>query len=240
VIRIRYAELPSGLHVRTEALDGQVTIWLQQGLTAAERRAALRRVRRSSRMGVGPDLPRRPYARALSADRLRTAAGGLLGAVRTHPALLTPLIVACLAVAGYLFVASAPLRAHPMLAAAGDGLPAVPGGAADPSGLGLDPPAGGGSLSHRSADIRRLTRLQHHDRRGHGPTALAGQRGGRPGRAQPPGQVRPAAPSPPSGPLFPATEADGRVLHRDPGRRQGTPRPPAPPHPGGGLARLGG
>lgn len=198
MIRICYAELPCGLHVRTEAVDGQVTIWLQQGLSASERRAALRRVRRSSRMGLGPDLPKAPLTRALAADRLRTSAGSLVAVFRTHPALLTPLIITVLALGGYLFVASAPLRQHPELAGPGDRPPASFGEEPLP-GIGPGPPGGGGRRSAPGG----AERSQHRSRPGHDP---------RPGGAPSPGPspVPPGeGPSPGPAPSPPGVPSHG-------------------------------
>ena len=57
MIKIRYADLPGGLHVRVEARGKDTIIYLLPGLTVAQRRAALRRARSSARMGHGPRLP---------------------------------------------------------------------------------------------------------------------------------------------------------------------------------------
>jgi hypothetical protein len=196
VIRIRYAELSCGLHVRTEAAAGQVTIWLQRGLSGSERRAALRRVRRSSRMGLGPDLPKAQLARALAADRLRTGAGSVVAVVRTHPALLTPLIVTVLAVGGYLFVASAPLRQHPELAGPGDRHSASFGDN-PPSAISPAPPGGGGRGSAPG-------RGQHRPGPGHGPRPGEAP-SPQPGPSSPPSQ----APSPGPSPTPPGAHSHG-------------------------------
>src|SRR5580704_8387422 len=88
LIKIRYADLPAGLHVRAAA-DGRHTIvYLLPGLTRAERRAALLRIRRSAELGHGPRLPAR--------DRAAATARNGAAAFRAHPLLLLPpvLIVA--------------------------------------------------------------------------------------------------------------------------------------------------
>jgi hypothetical protein len=229
VIRICYAELPCGLHVRTEAQDGQVTIWLQPGLTGAERRAALRRVRRTARMGLGPELPKTQYARALAADRLRTGAGRMIAVVRTRPVLLTPVIVAILAVAGYLFVASAPLRAHPELTGRGDRQ-----SLASPPAIGAAGRDGPGRNAVRDRHGRNLQR--HHPRR----PARRGQapRAGRGGIAPPHGILpaghgitRRAGQVPGEAPSF--SHAHGHGGLRQHGVRFSMLMPPAPPRPAG-------
>jgi hypothetical protein len=101
VVKIRYAELPAGLHVATR-VDGQGTIiYLLPGLTPAQRRAALIRVRSSARMGQGPELPRLQMTMAVAADRVRVTAGNCGVAVRRHPMLVFPpmILLVCGAVA---------------------------------------------------------------------------------------------------------------------------------------------
>jgi hypothetical protein len=89
VIKIRYreaAELSPGLHAAAVADGRNTTVFLLPGLTAAERRAALRRLRLSARMGYCPPLPAGQLALALAADRVRTTVGQLGTLVRSHPA----------------------------------------------------------------------------------------------------------------------------------------------------------
>jgi hypothetical protein len=62
------------------------TVFLLSGLTAAERRAALRRLRLSARMGYCPPLPASQLAFALVADRIKTTVGQIGTLVRSHPA----------------------------------------------------------------------------------------------------------------------------------------------------------
>ncbi len=57
MIKIRYTDLPAGLHIGGGPRKDTV-IYLLPGLTAAQRQAALRRARSSARMGHGPRLPR--------------------------------------------------------------------------------------------------------------------------------------------------------------------------------------
>jgi len=89
VIRIRYRganELAPGLPATAERHGRVITVYLLPDLTAAERDAALRRLRQSGRRGYGPRLPAVPLALALLAAWLRTATtrSGLV--FRRHPA----------------------------------------------------------------------------------------------------------------------------------------------------------
>ena len=111
----------TGLHGRTERGARGVTIYLLPGLTAGERRAALRRLRQEASRGLGPPLPRSHLAVALGLDRVRTAARIAKAIVRLHPAVtLLPgaLVVALLA----LFVAASAEGARVDLAKTGVGL----------------------------------------------------------------------------------------------------------------------
>jgi hypothetical protein len=93
MVKIRYSELPAGLHVRAEARGRDTVIYLLPGLTPAQRRAALIRVRSSSRMGHGPRLPAASMAMAVGADRLRTTVTNGAAAMRGHPVLLLPPLI---------------------------------------------------------------------------------------------------------------------------------------------------
>jgi hypothetical protein len=57
MIRIRRSALPPGLFARAEAQGRSTVIYLLPGLPAADRRAALLRLRRNGRLGYGPALP---------------------------------------------------------------------------------------------------------------------------------------------------------------------------------------
>ncbi len=92
MVKIRYAELPAGLHVVTEERDGYTVVFLQPGLTPPQRRAALTFARLSARIGHGASLPPVDLAFALAADRTRTTGRNLFTALRRHPMLLLPLV----------------------------------------------------------------------------------------------------------------------------------------------------
>lgn len=86
MIKIRYVGLPEGLHARAEALGRRRTIYLVPGLSAAQRREALGRLRREARIGHGPPLPAPGLALAVAVDSAKTTARNGVAAVRCHPA----------------------------------------------------------------------------------------------------------------------------------------------------------
>src|SRR5258708_34620473 len=89
MIRIRYRgsnELSPGLHAAAEQRGRGTTVYLLSGLTAAERRSALRRLRLTARMGHCPRLPAGQLAVALLMDRIRTGIGRTAAVLRLHPA----------------------------------------------------------------------------------------------------------------------------------------------------------
>jgi len=114
MVKIRYAELPAGLHVATEAGDRCTIVYLQPGLTKAQRKDALTVARRTARFGHGPSLPTLDMAFALAADRTRTAARIFTTAMRKHPLLLLPLValVAGIIAAGVLASAAVVITPH--------------------------------------------------------------------------------------------------------------------------------
>jgi hypothetical protein len=104
MVKIRYAELPAGLHVATEAGDRCTIVYLQPGLTRVQRKDALTVARRTARFGHGPSLPTLDMAFALAADRTRTSTRIVTSAMRQHPFLLLPVValVAGIIAAGVL------------------------------------------------------------------------------------------------------------------------------------------
>ena len=137
MIKIRYADLPPGLHARAEANRRHAIIYLRPGLTHAERRAALLRVRRSASMGHGPRLPAGRVAAAVARDRITATTRNGAAAFRAHPLLLLPPV---------LIVASATL-VYVMLSAVSITFPhATPG-----------PPAAASSASKSRSAPRRAS-----------------------------------------------------------------------------------
>jgi hypothetical protein len=93
MVKIRYSELPSGLHVSATKHGRRAIIYLKPGLTHAERHAALVRVRSSGRMGHGPRLHALGLAVAIGADWVRGTTRNGVTAVRSHPLLLLPPLI---------------------------------------------------------------------------------------------------------------------------------------------------
>ena len=165
LIKIRYADLPPGLHVRAEANGRHTIIYLLPGLTHAERRAALLRVRRSASMGHGPRLPASRVAAAVARNRITATTRNGAAAFRAHPLLLLPpvLVVASATLVyvmlsavsitfphagpgqpGALAPAPGQARARPGSSTGDQGGPQAPGGQAGP---GSGPASGSGSGS---------------------------------------------------------------------------------------------
>jgi hypothetical protein len=178
LIKIRYADLPAGLHVRAEASGRNTIIYLLPGLTHAERRAALLRARSSASMGHGPRLPAAGVAAAVARDRVAATARNGATAFRAHPLLLLPPV---------LVIASATL-AYVMLSAVSITFPeATPGGTAHsaPAAPGPAPGARGGGPGTSPARTSPSSRRS------------ASPRPSRPGSSAPPGGSGSPRPEPP-------------------------------------------
>jgi hypothetical protein len=110
MIKIRYRdpnEFSPGLHAAAVRHGRGTTVYLLSGLTVPERRAALRRLRVSARMGHCPRLPAGLLVLALIADRIRTAAGRAGAVFRSHPAGSTvPVMVVSAGVAAFLLLST--------------------------------------------------------------------------------------------------------------------------------------
>jgi hypothetical protein len=148
MVKIRYAELPAGLHVATEA-DARCTIvYLKPGLTHAQRKDALTVARRSARFGHGPSLPTLDMAFALAADRTRTTGRIVASAMRKHPLLLLPLLVLILGIiaAGILASAAVGVTVPPPVPSAESGgmVPVNIGRLVPPVASHVPGPVGGG------------------------------------------------------------------------------------------------
>ncbi len=127
MIKIRYSDLPAGLHVRTSVQGRHTILYLLPGLTATQRRAALHRARSNARVGYGPRLPPAGVACALAADRIKMTARNSLAAVRVHPAFLVPVvIVAVSVVVAYLLLVSVSIRFRSPQAAGPGGRGGIP------------------------------------------------------------------------------------------------------------------
>jgi hypothetical protein len=160
MVKIRYSDLPAGLHVIAESDRRGTVVYLLPGLTSAQRRAALGRVRSSSRMGQGPALPATAMAAAIAADRVRTTARTGAAAMRGHPVLfLPPLIAVVVSGIAFMLISAVPVTAatHDKAAAS---LPTLPVGSGSPS------------VGHRHHPHHRGSKARH--RGGPGPHRLAG------------------------------------------------------------------
>ena len=144
MIKIRYSDLPAGLHVRTAVQGRHTILYLLPGLTIAQRRAALHRARSSARVGHGPRLPTAGIAVALSADRIRTTARNSLAAVRVHPALFVPAMIVVISVAvANVLLATVSIRFRPPETAGAASQIGVPFGTAHGDALAGAPARGG-------------------------------------------------------------------------------------------------
>ena len=117
MIRIRYRDSSAfapGLHAAAERHGRTTTLYLLSGLTAPERRSALRRLRLSARMGHCPRLPAAPLAIALLADGIRTAIGRAGAVLRLHPAGSTvPVMVLSGGAIAFLLFSTVSIRVLP-------------------------------------------------------------------------------------------------------------------------------
>lgn len=154
MIKIRYNDaLRPGLNASAERGRRGTTVYLLPGLTSAQRRAALRRLRQQGRMALGPSLPMRDLAVALAALRLRTAAARAGAIVRVHPAGTTvPLLLLSAAVAVFVLTSVSVRIVAPPQAAGhrpGDGLLPSPSPVGDGPGFQHAQPIAVGSAPAR-------------------------------------------------------------------------------------------
>jgi len=219
VIKIQYADLPGGLHVRVAASGKDTIIYLLPGLTTMQRRAALRRARSSARMGHGPVLPSAGVAGAVMADGVRTTLRNVAGAMRIHPGLFfPPIVIVSFAAVAYILLVSVTAQVHSPQAGApgsGPGEP-VPQGVAPPPGNPAQAP-----VPHRTASAPA---------RAGKPTPTSPARRHHPAGAAPSPSPRPSTtgpatsqPSPTPTPIQPVPSA--------------SPSPKTDPNPGGVVAK---
>ena len=228
MIYIRYsADLRPGLNASAECGRRGTTIYMLPGLTPAQRRAALRRLRQQGRMGLGPRLPGRRLAVALALFRIRNMAARASAVFRVHPAgSAVPLLLlsACVSV---FVLTSVSVRIVPPQAAGGG-----------PAGLGAPPrPVPSGQLGNPAPLQAQPVAAGVPAQPG---TGAAGQSGGVAGQHSPALPSWPGAPpgattsgSPPGGttPPGPATGSSPATGTSPP---SGTSSAPAsgPPGPG--------
>jgi hypothetical protein len=227
LIKIRYSDLPPGLHARVGIEGRHTVVYLLPGLTPRQRAAALHRVRSSGRVGHGPRLPARAMARAIAADQLRTTLRNGASAMRSHPALLIPPLIFLVSGALAFFLLTSVSIVYQPEPAVHGGAPAVPRTghrAAGRPGLPDDHPVVITPVAaHPSPPAR------HHGRRPGGPSSPAPSRSPSPSASPTPA---PRGPSPrPTGPVPDPTPSS------DP---PPSPAPsPSPPNGGGVCVRVG-
>ncbi len=160
MIRIRYADLPAGLHIRAVARGKDTIIYLLPGLTATQRQAALRRARTSGRMGQGPRLPVVGVAGAMMVDRLRATVRNAAAAMRAHPAIFVPPMMIILAAAvAYVLLVSVSIKIHGSHATAQGGAP-IAAAAVPPPGRPGSPGSRSGSFPGSSGQPQRPAPIQ--------------------------------------------------------------------------------
>ena len=165
MIKIRYRdsnELSPGLHAAAERHGRSTTVYLLSGLTAAERRAALRRLRLSARMGYCPRLPAAQLALALLVDRIRITIGQAGAVFRLHPAGSTvPVMVISGGAIAFLVLSTVSIRVlhqgTAIQSSASGPLPVASAGAIPISGTSQGPAAGLGGGPGQGSDSRQLT-----------------------------------------------------------------------------------
>lgn len=117
MIKIRYrdtGEFSPGLHAEAERHGRRTVVYLLPGLTVQERRAALRRLRLSARMGHAPALPAAKLALALIGDGVRTSIGRAGAVFRSHPAGSTvPVMVVSAGAIAFLMLSTVSIRVMP-------------------------------------------------------------------------------------------------------------------------------
>ncbi len=148
MIKIRYADLPQGLHADVRSSGRRPVIYLLPGLSPAQRRDALRRLIRTSRQGRGPRLRAAGVAFAVARDVAKSTARNGLAAVRCHPAgsaVLAAVVTAavvCYALFITVTVRFGPRPGMPPAAGAPPSWPQDAGGAGRSPGGGSTAPAG--------------------------------------------------------------------------------------------------
>jgi hypothetical protein len=114
LIKIRYTDLPAGLHARAEAQGRSTIVYLLPGLTPLERRAALGRVRRNAGLGHGPKLPAAGIVVAVMADQVQATLRNGAAAFRARPLLLLPpLIIAVTTTFAYTMLVAVTIPGRP-------------------------------------------------------------------------------------------------------------------------------
>lgn len=218
MIKIRYSDLPPGLHASAETEGKHTVLYLIPGLSPTDRQCAIDRLRASAKVGHGPKLPAIPLALALMADRITVNFRNAVAAARLHPTgLAIPAVV--LTGAGVLYALLVTVSLHM-------GLPAT-------SALTLEPlpvvsaPASPGPSHQASARGTHSAAPAHPSRLPGGP----GRDGHTAAGSPPHPQATPSAGQPPTGSSPPAGPSPSPSRSRTPSPK------PSPTRPGGGGGR---
>jgi hypothetical protein len=203
VIKIRYADLPQGLHAQLRSCGRRRVIYLLPGLSPAQRRDALRRLTRTSRQGYGPPLPAAGVTLAVAGDVVKSTARNGLAAIRCHPvgsavlAAFLTMAVVCYSLFVTVTVRFSPrLAAPPAAAGAAPSRPPYPGEPGRSPGGGASAPAG---PQPASTTPRGVSPAASGSGAGSGPSGRAGRPGPLPtGTWSGPGGVLPSTPAGPS------------------------------------------
>ena len=225
MIKIRYSELPAGLHVRVETRGRNTIIYLLPGLTLAQRRAALLRARRSASMGYGPQLPMASVAGAIARDRTWATMRNGTAAFRAHPILLLPMVVVLSAMMVYIMTSAVTITLHSPQSGDLPGLAVGQGGHRGPPGSRLragrvvaPDPSVVGTGPGRTSSSPRPTRSPGPTRSGStSPTPGTSSPAPTSSSPAPPGSSppRPGSSSPPASPS-PSPSPSGTCVHVGP------------------------
>jgi hypothetical protein len=191
VIKIRYEDLPGGLHARAELQGKDVIIYLLPGLTPSQRKAALGRLRACARMGQAPSLPAAGVRRARLADRARVNARNVFAAVRLHPLMfIPPTVIVLAAVIASIMLVRVTVRLGPAQAAGSLPAPAAsaPAAAGPGSSFRRDPDPGG---QQGSAPVGPPASASPHQ-----PGTISQLAAGAPSPSPDPAESVPASPAP--------------------------------------------
>jgi hypothetical protein len=223
VIKIRYSDLPAGLHASASSEGRHTIIYLVPGLSAADRQGAIDRLRASARVGHGPQLPAVSLALALIADRIRLNLRNAVAAARLHPigAAIPVVVLAGGAILYALFVTVSIRLGSPQSAQAPLPLSAV----SAPASTGSAPGDSGGVVGPTSAT--RLT--------GASSARRASHRGSTTGEQVVGAHPVPSSPTPSPDPSVSSSSPPG---HPSPPPSPGSPSPsplPTRSHGSGGI-----
>jgi hypothetical protein len=200
VIKIRYSDLPAGLHASASSEGRHTVIYLVPGLSAADRQGAIDRLRASARVGHSPKLPAVSLALALIADRIRLNLRNATAAARLHPigAAIPVVVLVGGAILYALFVTVSIRLGPPQSAQAQLPLSAV----SAPASRGSAPSDSGGVAGPTSAT--RLTGASSARRASHrGSTTREQVVGAHPAPSSPAPSPDPGSSSPPGHPAPP-------------------------------------